>query len=274
MFNFRCSSSPLCGWNQGECAGAEKAVDRVPLCKAQRFYRNTPAWLCCTDARMTHQSYDIHIPTIFASLCPSVSHANKLLPGLLFSSFPPWNQQMKSLTCLWYLPSFVKSQVLCLVFSLPLSLFFDPSLSPFLCFSPSLTLPPPSLSLGRRACLLGLFPGSFPFQGHSGFFLLPGSAQGQRDWILIPTGRQFSCVWTLSQFVVTLFRHIIVKKVVTWACLHTCEDAKTCAVYKRWTSDSLWTIDLCSGKPSWNCIFHPIRSCLDCCTQILSCAFH
>lgn len=128
-------------WNQGERAAAQKSSrvtacgssleDRVPLCMANCFYRNSAAWPSCARARIPLLSTNT---SLTASPGFSVSHSHTHMHRTLSAFLPllirslQWKQQIKGLTCLWYLPSFVKSQVLCLFFSLPLSLFSYPSL--------------------------------------------------------------------------------------------------------------------------------------------------
>lgn len=131
---------------QGKDVGGKScscSEGRVPLWILKRFYRNPGARLSCVwvvDSVHKHHPLWIHL---FVFLKFSLRHQK---------------QQINFLTCLWYLPSFVKSQVsfftsLCLSHSFPTPPFF----------SLSLVLSPPIVAL----------PSSFPllFSGqasHSG----------------------------------------------------------------------------------------------------------
>lgn len=123
---------------------------------AKRFYRNTAAWLRCANARIPSSAHK-HFP-----LCLCVWHTNMLLHESFWSSLIKNNKKHTFLTCLWCLPSFVKSQVLCLFFSQPLSLFCYPSRSLPLFLSPSLTLPSPLSPLVDKpacwVCSMASFP--------------------------------------------------------------------------------------------------------------------
>lgn len=190
---------------------------------------------------------------VFISVCFTHKHTPACLLILLIMSHlkqaPSQKQQIKFLTCLWYLPSFIKSQLWCLCSSLPLSLFSFPSLSLslFLCFSPSLTLPsppsPPSL-LWWTSLPVGFVPWLFSLWRSQWFFLPLCSAQGQWGLILIPSGgpRALSSVWTVSQFIMifVLLQHSMrmfvpngqkkrkKEKKAAWACLHICVYAQVC----------------------------------------------
>ena len=110
----------------------------------QRFYRNTQAWLMSlSQDSPSHTHTHTHF-CVFISPCFTRKHTPACLLILLIMSHlkqaPSQKQQIKFLTCLWYLPSFVKSQLWCLYSSLPLSLFSFPSLS--LSLSSSVSLRP------------------------------------------------------------------------------------------------------------------------------------
>lgn len=214
-------------WNQGERAAAQKSSrvtacgssleDRVPLCMANCFYRNSAAWPSCARARIpllstntsltaspgfsvshshTHAQNSVCILT-FTHQVPSVETTNK---GSYLPLVPALFCQVTSFV------SFLLSASLTLLLSLAPSL---PLALPLFLWSlalPSLSLPL-SLSFGGQACLLGLFPGFFPSEGHSGSFFHPLSlAQSHRGLILIPSGRPpaLLCVWTVVQFVIIL----------------------------------------------------------------------
>lgn len=159
-------------WKAVECAV-------VPLCMAQCFYRNTAAWFSCACARIPPQSSDrqtwVFLPLCFTHSC---------LHSYLIDNGPSNTAPMETTNKVSYLPlvpalfcqvtrfvSFLLSASLTLFLPLPLSL----SLSPFLCFSPSLTLPCLSLFfscslLWWTSLLVDWFPGVFPSEGHSGSF--------------------------------------------------------------------------------------------------------
>lgn len=200
---------------------SSSSEDRVPLCVARRFYRNTRAWPSCAGARTPPPPVHKHTHTLLRR-CDS--HTNICLhPSVtdrISSKIAPWKQQMQCLTCLWYLPSLVKSQVLCLFVSLPLELVLHPSLSLPLPLFPSvnnLTLPLFLLlsAVGWTSQSVGIVPWLFSLRRSQWFFLPHCSALGQKDLILIPSGRPqtLSCSLSVSQFDIMFFFHSR-----AWAC--------------------------------------------------------
>lgn len=137
------------------------------------------SWLLCFTLTHTHAQNSVCILT-FTHQVPSVETTNK---GSYLPLVPALFCQVTSFV------SFLLSASLTLLLSLAPSL---PLALPLFLWSlalPSLSLPL-SLSFGGQACLLGLFPGFFPSEGHSGSFFHPLSlAQSHRGLILIPSGR-------------------------------------------------------------------------------------
>lgn len=120
------------------------------------------SWLLCFTLTHTHAQNSVCILT-FTHQVPSVETTNK---GSYLPLVPALFCQVTSFV------SFLLSASLTLLLSLAPSL---PLALPLFLWSlalPSLSLPL-SLSFGGQACLLGLFPGFFPSEGHSGSFFTP-----------------------------------------------------------------------------------------------------
>lgn len=220
-------------WNQGERAVAEKSSrvtacgssleDRVPLCMANCFYRNSAAWPSCARARIpllftntsltaspgfsvSHSHTHIHrtlsafLPLLIRSLQkqPPVETTNK---GSYLPLVPALFCQVTSFVS--FLLSASLTLLLPLAPSLPLAL-------PLFLWSlalPSLSLPSRSPLVDKPACWVCSLA-SFPLKVTVVLFFHPLSlAQSQRDLILIPSGRPTAllCVWTVVQFVIILF---------------------------------------------------------------------
>lgn len=180
-------------WNQGERAAAQKSSrvtacgssleDRVPLCMANCFYRNSAAWPSCARARIPLLSTNT---SLTASPGFSVSHSHTHMHRTLSAFLPllirslQWKQQIKGLTCLWYLPSFVKSQVLCLSslclsHSSPIPRSLTPSCSSSvpLVPSPPFPLSPPLALLWWTSLPVGFVPWLLSLWRSQWFFFSP-----------------------------------------------------------------------------------------------------
>lgn len=116
-FNCTTAAAVLPHWrkklksNQGECAGVEKSgrvgvcgsslEDRVPLCMAQCFYRNTAAWLSSACARISPLSAQTHTHSLSQThFCLSLFHTptgSCLQPNLIDNvpskTAPPGNNK-------------------------------------------------------------------------------------------------------------------------------------------------------------------------------------
>lgn len=164
------------------------------------FYRNSAAWPSCARARIpllstntsltaspgfsvshSHTHTYTHMHRTLSAFLPLLIRSHQKQPPVETTNKGSYLPLVPALFCqVTSFVSFLLSASLTLLLPLAPSL---PLALPLFLWSlalPSLSLPL-SLSFGGQACLLGLFPGFFPSEGHSGSFFPPLAWLGARE---------------------------------------------------------------------------------------------